>query len=146
MKTLELEKSLKEIKDAKLDIELLNRQNEKLCSENNIKIDELQATIGVTEEGLEIRLKESGEKKIECKLGYCSFREMPDKWVYDDGAIDDIHTIYPKDVKRYIKITETLIKTNIKEDILSGKMGLSSVRIFPQEPKFNYKIEWGKYD
>ena len=138
---MELEKSLKTIKDSELDIELLHRDNEKKCMQNNAEINELQKVIKFNEEELEANLKESGEKKLECKLGYCSYRTMPDKWVYDDEAIDDIHAIYPEDVKRYIKTTEILIKTNIKEDTLSGKMGLPSVRVFPQEPKFNYKIK-----
>jgi len=142
MKNDWLEKSLKLIKDARLDIELLNKQNEKLCSENNIKISELQTTIGLAEEGLEIGLTESGEKKLECKLGYVSYREMPDCWDYGEEAIHDIHVIYPKDVKRYIKTTETLIKTNIKEDCLSGKIGLPSITVTKQAPKFNYKIRY----
>lgn len=137
---MKLEESLKQIKDCQLDIELLRRENEKLCSDNNIKISGLETTIGLTEEGLEIELKESSEKKLECKLGYVSYREMPDKWDYGEGTLKDIHSIYPKDVKRYIKVIETLIKKNIKEDCLSGKIGLPSVTVTPQESKFNYKV------
>ena len=137
---MKLEESLKQIKDCQLDIELLRRENEKLCSENNIKISELETTIGLTEEGLEVELKESGEKKLECKLGYDGFREMPDKWDYGEGTLSDIHLIYPEDEKRYIKVIETLIKKNIKEDCLSGKIGLPSVTVTPQESKFYYKV------
>lgn len=137
---MSLAEDLKIIKVAELDIELLHRDNDRKCAENNEEIANLQEKIESTEFILEEELKASGEKKLECKLGYVSYRTMPDKWVYDEGAIDDIHKIYPEDVKRYVKTTETLIKTNIKEDILSGKMGLSSVRVFPQEPKFNYKV------
>ena len=138
---MSLEQNLKTIKDSELDIELLKRENEKECAERNGKIEKLQQVIGLVEEELETNLKESGEKKLECKLGYCSFRTMPDKWVYGEEAITEIKTIYPEHFNRYVKVTETLIKTNIKEDILSGKMGLPSVKVTPQEPKFNYKIK-----
>ena len=138
-----LEATLKTIKDSKLDIELLRRDNEKKCMENNIKIDELTAVIGTAEVGLETQLKTSGEKKLECKLGWCSYRVLPDKWVYDDGAIDEIKSIYPEHFNRYVKVTETLIKDNIKKSILSDKISLSGVRYFPQEPKFGYKISGG---
>ena len=137
---MKLEESLKQIKDCQLDIELLRRENEKLCRANEFKIGELNVTIGVTEKLLEEELKESGEKKLECNLGYVSYREMPDKWDYGESTLKDIHSIYPKDVKRYIKIIETLIKKNIKEDCLSGKIGLPSVTVTPQESKFNYKV------
>ena len=40
-----LEKSLKKIKDAELDIELLRRENEKLCKENTDKVAKLTVTI-----------------------------------------------------------------------------------------------------
>ena len=39
---MSLEQDLKIIKDAELDIELLRRENDKLCQENNIKIEGLQ--------------------------------------------------------------------------------------------------------
>jgi len=138
---MSLEKDLKIIKDAELDIELLHRDNDKKCAENNEEIKNLKEKIESTEFIIEEELKASGEKKLECKIGYCSFRTMPDKWDYGEGAIDDIHKIYPEDEKRYIKVTETLIKTNIKEDVLSGKIGLPSLKVTPQEPKFNYKIK-----
>ena len=137
---MELEKNLKIIKDTKLDIELLRRENEKLCYDNVIKIAKLTSTIGKVEEKLETELKKSGEKKLECKLGYVSYREMPDKWDYGEGTLSDIHSIYPEDERRYIKMTETLIKANIKEDVLSGKIGLPSLKVTPQESKFNYKV------
>lgn len=136
-----LEQDLKIIRDSELDIELLRRDNEKLCAENNKEIDNLKEKIESTEFIVEEELKASGEKKLECKLGYCSFRNMPDKWDYGEGTINDIHVIYPKEVDKYIKTTETLIKTKIKEDVLSGKIGLPSLKVTPQEPKFNYKIK-----
>ena len=137
---MKLEESLKQIKDCQLDIELLRRENEKLCRANEFKIGEFNVTIGVAEKELEEGLKESGEKKLECKLGYCGYREMPDKWEYGKKAIDEIKSIYPEHFNRYVKVTETLIKTNIKEDCLSGKIGLPSLTVTPQAPKFNYKV------
>lgn len=136
-----LAEDLKIIKDAKLDIELLWRKNEKLCADNMEEIKKFEEKISKTEIIIEDELKASGEKKLECKLGYCSFRTMPDKWDYGEGAIDEIKSIYPEHFNRYVKVTEILIKTNIKEDILSGKMGLPSVKVTPQEPKFNYKVK-----
>ena len=140
MRKLGLEKDLQTIKNSKLDIELLRRENEKLCATNNEKVVVLEEKIKSTEFIIEEELKKSGEKKLECKLGYCSFGEMPDNWEYGEGTIDVIKSIYSEDIDRYIKITETLIKKNIKEDCLSGKIGLPSVKVTPQEPKFNYKV------
>jgi len=54
---MNLEENLKIIKDAKLDIELLRRQNDVLCQENNIKIEGLQDIIKATENLLEEELK-----------------------------------------------------------------------------------------
>lgn len=136
-----LEQNLKTIKDSELDIELLKRENEKECAERNGRIEKLQNVIKMVEENLETELKESGEKKLECKLGYCSFRTMPDKWDYGEGTLDEILKIYPKTATKYFKTVTTLIKTNIKEDCLSGKIGLASITVTGQEPKFNYKIK-----
>ena len=139
-----LEENLRTIRSAQLDIELLKRQNEKMCEDNNAKISEFQNTIKLNEEKLEEELKESGEKKIECKIGYASYREMPDKWIYGENTIDEIYKLYPKEAKKYIKITEILIKANVKIDCENGKIGLPSVTKESQLPKFNYKIKGGK--
>ena len=138
-----LVEDLKIIKNAELDIELLIRDNDKKCMQNNDEIEKLKEKIKSTEFILEEELKASGGKKLECKLGYCSFRTMPDKWDYGIGeeTLDEILKIYPETATRYFKTITTLIKTNIKEDILSGKIGLPSVKVTPQEPKFNYKIK-----
>ena len=148
-----LAEDLKIIKDAELDIELLGRKNEKLCAENNSEITKLRNKIILTESIIEEELKKSGEDKLECKFGdykgTIGWQKMPDKWIYGEEAIDEIKSIYPETVKRYIKTSETLIKTTIKEDILVGKMGLPSVKTEPQDKKFKYsikKIKWGKYD
>ena len=137
---MELEKNLKQIKDCQLDIELLRRENEKLCSDNNIKINGLETTIGLTEEGLEIGLKESGEKKLECKFGYVSYRTMPDKWEYMDS---DIITWCKDKGVPYFKTIEIVEKMKLKKAILSSELKIDEVKgvtVIPQEPKFNYKV------
>jgi len=142
-----LEENLKTIKDAKLDIELLRRDNEKKCMENNIKIDELEATIGLAEEGLEVTLKESGEKKLECKLGWCAYRVMPDNWGYDDEKIiETVINLYPEMKPDLLKTTITIKKELIKKLAYNGGLPieiLESVTHEPQEPKFNYKLNGG---
>ncbi len=142
-----LAEDLKMIKDAELDIELLHRDNEKLCAKNNKDIAELEGKIKSTEYILEKELKASKEDKIECKFdgykGTVGFYEQGDEWIYDTETISDIHAICPKSAKRYIRTTtiETLIKNNIKEDILLGKIGLPSVTKIPRDPKFRYTIK-----
>ena len=143
-----LEETFKTIKDAKLDIELLRRDNEKKCMENNIKIDELEATIGFAEEGLEVTLKESGEKKLECKLGWCAYRVMPDSWEYDIPKL--LHWAKEDDDRRmrYLKAIEEIRKDQLKKDLLNDFLTKEEacdigVTITPQEPKFNYKLNGG---
>lgn len=138
-----VEDDLKKIARAKLDILILQRQNETLCKDNDKQIKELTEDVESLELSLEDNLQKSGERKIDTSAGWCAYRVMPDKWVYGEGAIDEIKSIYPEHFNRYIKVTETLIKTNIKEDCLSGKIGLPSLTVTPQEPKFNYKLNGG---
>jgi len=56
---MSLEQDLKIIKDAELDIELLHRDNEKKCVENNEEIENLKDKIKSTEFILEAELKAS---------------------------------------------------------------------------------------
>jgi len=143
-----LEETFKAIKDAKLDIELLRRDNEKKCMENNIKIDELEAIIGHAEEGLEVTLKESGEKKLECKLGWCAYRVMPDKWDYDIPKL--IMWAKENDLRcdKYVKVTEEFRKDQLKKDLLNDFLTKEEtcdigITITPQDPKFNYRLNGG---
>ena len=137
-----LEENLKIIKDAKLDIELLRRENAKQSRDNDFKIGELNITIGVTEKLIEEELKESGEKKLECKLGWCAYRVMPDKWDYDD---DEIIAWCKKDGKPYYKTVEVVKKLELKKHIQEGifDYDVPGVTITPQEPKFNYRLNGG---
>ena len=130
----------KNIKGKRLDIEILKRDNEKKCLENDAKIKELQDEIDLEERLLEADLKLSGEKKLECKLGYCSYRTMPDKWEYDDEKI----ILWCKDFKKpYYYTKEIIRKLELKKDILAHKCedDVPGLTVTPQEPKFNYKIK-----
>ncbi len=136
-----LANDLKIIKDTELDIELLHRDNEKKCTENNEEITKLKEKIGKVEFIIEEELKASGEKKLECKLGYCSFREMPDKWQYMDAEIID--WCKAKGVP-YFRTVEIVEKKKLKKAILSDELKLaevSGITVTPQEPEFNYKIK-----
>ncbi len=136
-----LEQDMKIIKDSELDIELLNRSNDKLCAKNNEEIDELKEKIKGTELIIEEELKASGEKKLECKIGYCSFRTMPDKWEYDDEKI----LLWCKDFKMpYYYTKEIVRRLDLKNDVKLSKLKLKDIpglEVTPQEPKFNYKIK-----
>ena len=137
-----LEENLKLIQDSQTDILILRRQNERLCQDNNNKIKELQDIIESTEAGLEDDLRESGEKKLECKLGWCAFRVMPDKWEYIDS---DIIAWCKKDGKPYYKTVEIVKKADLKKDITNGIFDyeVPGITVTPQEPKFNYKLNGG---
>ena len=143
-----LEEKFKTIKDAKLDIELLRRDNEKKCEENNAKIEELQRDIELTEVILEADLKLSGQKKIECKLGWCSFRVMPDKWSYDIPKLIKWAKEDEERQEKYVKVVEEFRKAQLKKDYSEGIITHDDVcdeglTITPQEPKFNYKLNGG---
>lgn len=143
-----LEENLKIIKDAKLDIELLRRENEKLCRANEFKIGELNVTVGVTEKLLEEELKESGEKKLECKLGWCAYRVMPDKWEYDIPKLIRWAKEDEERQEKYIKVVEEFKKAQLKKDYAEGIVVHDDIcdeglTITPQNPKFNYKLNGG---
>ena len=142
------EEDLFEVKKCKIKILMLQEKNDELCQSNNEEINRLDKVIENkikhSNELLTQFKKETGEKKIDISQGgWTHFRAMPDEWIYGKGTIHDIHLIYPEDTKRYIKTSESLIKKNIKEDILSGKMGLPIVTTKPQDPKFEYKLPNG---
>jgi len=114
-----LEQSLKKIKDAELDIELLKRDNEKLCYSNVIEIAKLTSKIGTIEEELEKELKKSGEDKLECKLGSVSFKKMPDEWKYQDEILMAWIISLPEKLKRlYLKVKASINKDGLKRQIL----------------------------
>ena len=140
-----LEENLKLIKDSLLDIEILKRKNELLCQENVIKIAKLTSKIGTAEEKLELELKESGEKKAECKLGNTIFKKMPDRWSYIEAEIRKWIGTYnledsAKWKERYFKVTETLKKQVLKDDVIEGNK-IPGVTHEPQDDKFSYTLK-----
>ena len=113
-----LEESLKTIKDCELDIELLHRKNEKLCNKNNLDIDYFKKRIIETEKLLETELKKSGKDKLECKIGYCSYRKMPDSWIYDEKELKLWLDSLPTEVKdKYEKVEVKIKKADLKKEI-----------------------------
>lgn len=166
---MDLEKSLKKIKNAELDIELLKRKNEKLCCENDAEITKLEIVIDVVEKSLEKELKESGEDKLECKLGSVSFKKMPDEWKYQDEILMAWIISLPKRLKNlYLKVTTTIKKGELKKQIIDNNEilfensklvdeDISHVELFlvseeksylvegieieRQDPKFSYTIK-----
>ena len=138
-----VEEDLKEIAKAKLDILILQRQNETLCKTNNEEIKKLTEVIGNRELSLEENLSKSGERKIETSAGWCAYREMPDSWFYND---DEIITWCKKENLPYYKTVEVVKKAELKKDVLDGVIDrhkVGGIEITPQEPKFNYKLNGG---
>jgi len=145
---VEIEHSLIEIKKCKIDKLILNRKNETLCQENNEEIERLNKVIETNEKKLEEQLKLSGKKKIEVKLGYCSYREMPDKFNYDIPKLINWAKQDEERQERYVKVVEEFKKAQLKKDYAEGIIGHDDVcdeglTITPQEPKFGYKISGG---
>jgi len=141
MKTT-VEQDLLEIKQCKIDMLILQRANDKLCETNNNEIGRLAKVIEGRETLMEGKLKTSGEKKIETSAGYVSFREMPDKWVYEDKKL--IEWCKRKELP-YYHITEVLEKMKLKQAIINGEIpiGIEGIEITPQDPKFTYKLKGG---
>lgn len=167
---MDLEKSLKSIRDCQLDIELLKRKNEKLCFENDAEITKLEIVIDVVEKSLEKELKESGEDKLECKLGSVSFKKMPDEWKYQDEILMAWIISLPTRLKNlYLKVVTTIKKSELKKQIMTDNENLfenskitdagvgvslcingegednrwyvEGIEIIRQDPKFSYTIK-----
>jgi len=136
-----IEEDLKEIQKCKIDILILQRQNEESCKKNNDEITRLNNEITCREEALEHNLSASGERKIETTAGWCAYRAMPDKWEYDDDEIigycklNKLPYYHTVDVAERMKL-KTAILTH-QEEYIPG------VTVTPQEPKFNYKLNGG---
>jgi len=134
-----VEEDLKEIAKCKVDILILQRQNETLCKTNNEEIKKITEAIKNRELSLEDNLSKSGEKKIETPAGWCSYRVMPDSWEYDDVSIIDWCKL---NRYGYYHVVEILDKLKLKKAILDKtvKAPREGLTITPQEPKFNYKL------
>ena len=143
-----VEDDLEEIKKCKVDILILQRQNETLCKENNEKIKEFTEVIENRELSLEDNLSKSGERKIETPVGWCAYRAMPDKWEYDIPKLISWAKDNDLRYEKYVKVVEEFKKAQLKKDYAEGIIGHDDVcdeglTITPQEPKFNYKLNGG---
>ena len=143
-----VEEDLKEISKCKLDILILQRQNETLCKTNNEEIKKITEAIGNRELSLEENLSKSGEKKIETSAGWCAYRVMPDSWEYDIPKLINWAKDDDDRRMRYLKVIEEFRKDQLKKDYVSGLIGHDDVcdegvTIKKQEPKFNYKLNGG---
>jgi len=143
-----VEDDLKNIAKAKLDILILQRQNETLCKDNNEKIKEFAEVIENRELSLENNLSKSGERKIETPAGYCAYRAMPDRWEYDIPKLISWAKRYDDRAEKYIKVVEEFKKAQLKKDCTEGIIGHDDVcdeglTITPQDPKFSYKLNGG---
>jgi len=154
LKVFNLEECLKKIKDAELDIELLKRDNEKLCFENNINIGKFEVVIDAVEKSLEKELKKSGEDKLECKLGSVSWQKMPDHWEYQDEILLAWIISLPTRLKGlFLQVTTTIKKGDLKKRImldnstifLKSKLTENDVEVelflFDESVKKNIKVE-----
>ena len=141
MKTT-VEQDLLEIKQCKIDMLILQRANDKLCETNNNEIARLSKVVEGRETSAAEKLLESGVKKIDTAAGYVSFREMPDKWEYEDKKL--IEWCKRKELP-YYHITEVLEKMKLKQAIINGEIpiGIEGIEITPQNPKFTYKLKGG---
>jgi len=151
----DLEKSIKKIKDSGLDIELLRRENEKLCEKNTKEIGKLMVVIMKEEIILQSELKKSGEDKLECKLGSVSFKKMPDEWKYQDEILMAWIISLPTRLKNlYLKVTTTIKKAELKKRImldnstiiLNSKLTEKAVELIIidedfEDPEFSHKVE-----
>ena len=138
-----VEDDLKEIAKRKLDILILQRQNETLCKENNEKIKEFADEITNRELSLEDNLSKSGERKIETPAGYCAYRAMPDKWEYDDKEIIRYCKLNAPHFP-YYKTVETVNKADLKKAITDKRIApIPGITVISQAPKFSYKLNGG---
>ena len=147
-----LEENLKLIKDAELDIEILNRENGKLCAKNNEEIAEIKERIKSTEFIIEEELKKSGKDKLECKLGSVSFKKMPDSWKYQDDILMSWIISLPTRLKNlFLKVTTTIRKGDLKKQLISDNSILfekskliedeEKIELFLVNEKRSYKVE-----
>lgn len=124
-----LAEDMKKIKDAELDIEILQRDNEKLCVNNNKDISDLEDKIKSTEFIIEEELKASGKDKLECKFdnykGSIGWQKMPDKWTYiDEVLMKFIMSLPAKFSSLFYKVTTTIRKAELKEKIIADNFSL----------------------
>lgn len=169
---------LKEIKECNLDIAILRRRLDEFSSQNFIErdnkkytIEDLTNNIKTLEGDLEKELIASKGTKIDTLLGWVNFKTMPDEWIYDVPKLMDFFKTLPERfVKKFIQVTTTLQKAELKKTIINDNAGMfekgkitnldaklflvneefeqgyenyevEGVEIKRQDPRFNYKIK-----
>jgi len=165
---------LKEIKECNLDIAILRRRLDEFSSQNFIErdnkkytIEDLTNNIEKLENELERDLTASKGTKIDTRIGYINFTDMPDVWIIDvPKVMDFFKTIPEKLANKFIRVTITLLKGELKKAIiidnapifekskitdLGAKLYLidedikeypvEGIEIKRQDHKFHYKIK-----
>jgi hypothetical protein len=168
-----VEAKLKKIKEYNLDTAILRRRVDEFSSQNYIErdhrkytIEDLTKNIEILEKELEEDLISSKETKIDTPVGWVDFQTMPDDWTYDEPRIMDfLKTIPEKIAKKFIQVTTTLQKAELKRTIIAdnteifekGKITdlgaklylidedikeypVEGIEIEHQKPKFHYKV------
>ena len=118
---------LKKIKEYNLDIAILRRNLDDFSSQNFIErdnnkytIEDLTNNIEKLEGELERDLTASKGTKIDTQMGYVSFKDMPDEWIYDvPKIIDFFKTLPEKLANKFIRITTELLKGELKKAIIA---------------------------
>jgi hypothetical protein len=71
-----VEEDLKEVRKCKLDILILQRQNEELCQKNNAEITRLNTVIENRLFQVDLIKKRIGRKKLNGNERYCDLKEI----------------------------------------------------------------------
>ena len=166
---------LGEIKECKLDIAILRRNLDDFSSHNFIErdnkkytIEDLTNNIEKLEGEMERDLTASKGTKIDTRIGYVGFKDMPDEWIIDiPKVMDFLKTIPEKLANKFIRVTTELLKGDFKKAIITdnpdifeknkitdlgarlyliGELGdedypVEGIEIKRQDRKFYYKIK-----
>ena len=166
---------LREIKECNLDIAILRRNLDKFSSQNFIErnnkkytIEDLTNNIEKLEGEMERDLTASKGTKIDTRIGWVSFKDMPDEWIYDIPKIMEFFKTLPEKLaNKFIRVTTDLLKGELKKAIIAdnpdifeknkitdlgarlyllGELGnedypVKGIEIKRQDRKFHYKIK-----
>ena len=118
---------LKEIKECNLDIAILRRNLDDFSSHNFIErdnrkynIEDLTNNIEKLESELERDLTASKGTKIDTRMGYVGFKDMPDEWIIDvPKVMEFFKTIPEKLANKFIRIITELLKGELKKAIIA---------------------------
>jgi hypothetical protein len=127
-----VEAKLKLIKEYNLDTAILKRKLDEFSSQNYIERDHRKYTIGdlaknieALEKELEEDLTASKETKIDTTVGWVDFQAMPDNWNYDISKIMAFFKTIPEKIaKKFIQVTTTLQKAELKKTIIADNASI----------------------